>query len=240
MNGGANVYRDVLGRERLIKIDGFREPEHAAAAAAAGADLIGFIFAPARRQVAPDVAAAGIAAARAEKSGRPFAAVGVFVNASAEEICRVVAESGVNLVQLHGSEPPGLLAELPVPAIKVFRPQPGVSAAAILREMRRFDLAPRPPVAYVIDGYAPDASGGTGTSADWDLAAEVAAERSIVLGGGLDPGNVGDAIRRVRPRGVDVSSGVETAGVKDTARIEAFILAAGAAFHDLDASGSYS
>ena len=237
MKGGDDVSRAVLGRERLIKIDGFREPEHAAAAAAAGADLIGFIFAPARRQVTPDVAAACIAAARVEDSGGAFAAVGVFVDASAEHIRRVVAESGVDLVQLHGSEPPGLPAEIPIPAIKVFRPQSGVAAAAILREVDRFDRAPQPPVAYVIDGYAPDASGGTGVRADWDVAAEVAAERPIVLGGGLDPGNVADAIRRVRPRGVDVSSGVETAGVKDPALIQAFILAARAAFLDLGASG---
>jgi phosphoribosylanthranilate isomerase len=237
VKGGDDISRAVLGREHLVKIDGFREPEHAAAAAAAGADLIGFIFAPARRQVTPDIAAACIAAARAADPGRRFAAVGVFVDASAEEIRRVVAESGVDLVQLHGSEPPGLSAEIPVPAIKVFRPQSGVDAAAILREIGRFALAPRPPAAYVIDGYAPDASGGTGVRADWDVAAEVAAERPILLGGGLDPDNVADAIRRVRPRGVDVSSGVETAGVKDPARIEAFILAARSAFLELGASG---
>lgn len=226
---------DVLRRERLVKIDGLREPEHAAAAAEAGADLIGFIFAPARRQVAPDTAAACIAAARHENPGRTVAAVGVFVNASADEIRRVVAASGVDFVQLHGDEPPGLLADIPVPVFKAFRPRAGGTAAAIQSDMERYSLAPNPPVVFVIDGFAPDASGGTGVRADWNLAAEIAAERTILLGGGLNPDNVGDAIRQVRPRGVDVSSGVEIAGVKDAARIEAFIRAARSAFLDLDA-----
>lgn len=233
MNPVAADSHGVLGRNRLVKIDGFREPEHAAAAVAAGADLIGFIFAPARRQVAPEMAAACIAAARAEVPDRPFAAVGVFVDASAVEIRGVVAESGVDLVQLHGAERPEILADIPVAAIKVFRPEPGIAAAAILEKIDRFRLASRPPVAYVIDGYAPDAAGGTGVRADWELAAKIAVERPIMLGGGLDPENVGDAIRRVRPRGVDVSSGVEISGVKDVARIEAFIRAARSAFLDL-------
>lgn len=237
MTSRDGIASGVLGRVRLIKIDGLREPEHAAAAVAAGADLIGFIFAPARRQVASEMAAACIAAARAEGSGRAFAAVGVFVDASAEEIGRVVAESGIDLVQLHGEESPALLSEIPAPAVKVFRPRPGVVAAAIRSEMARFDRAPKPPVAVLIDGFTPDAAGGTGARADWGLAAQIAAERPILLGGGLDPENVGDAIRRVRPHGVDVSSGVESAGVKDAARIEAFIRAARSAFAELEAAG---
>ncbi len=232
MNAGADISRDVLGRTHLIKIDGLREPEHAAAAAAAGADVIGFIFAPARRQVMPDIAAACIAAARHGDPRRTVAAVGVFVNASAEAIRGVVAASGVDFVQLHGDEPPGLLADIPVPVFKAFRPQAGATAAAIQSDMERFSLVPNPPVIFVIDGYAPDASGGSGVRADWNLAAEIAAERTILLGGGLSPENGGDAIRQVRPRGVDVSSGVETAGVKDAARIEAFIRAAHSAFLD--------
>lgn len=233
MSAGSDISREVLGRNHLIKIDGLREPEHAAAAAAAGADLIGFIFAPARRQVTPETAAACIAAARHEDSRRTVAAVGVFVDASAESIRRVVAASGVDLVQLHGNESLGLLADIPVPVFKAFRPRAGATAAAIHADVEGFSLATNPPVLFVIDGYAPDASGGTGVRADWNLAAEIAAERPILLAGGLNPENVGDAIRQVRPRGVDVSSGVEAVGVKDAARIKAFIRAARSAFLDL-------
>ena len=232
MTAGTSHLRDVLERKHLVKIDGIREPRHAAAAAMAGADLIGFIFAPARRQVTPDTAAACIAAARASVSGRAFATVGVFVDASAAEIRSIVALSGVDLVQLHGDETPELLADVPVPAFKAFRPQPGIAGAALLSEIGRFDEAPKPPAGILIDGYDPSASGGTGTRADWDLAAEVAAKRPILVAGGLNPENVRDAIRVVLPWGVDVSSGVEVDGVKDAARIEAFIHAARAAFRE--------
>ncbi len=232
MIAGTSHLRDVLGRQHLVKIDGLREPRHAAAAATAGADLIGFIFAPARRQVTPETAAACIAAARSSVSGRAFATVGVFVDASAAEIRSIVAQSGVDLVQLHGDEAPDLMADIPVPAFKAFRPRPGVAAAALLSEIGLFDEAPNPPAGILIDGYDPSASGGTGTRADWDLAAEVAAKRPILVGGGLDPENVREAIRVVRPRGVDVSSGVEVNGVKDAARIASFIHAARAAFRE--------
>ncbi len=230
------VLDEVLARKHVVKIDGLREPQHAAAAATAGADLIGFIFAPARRQVTPETAAACIAAARLSNSGRSIATVGVFVDASAAEIRSAVAESGVDLVQLHGRESPDLLVEIPVPAFKVFRPRPGTAAGALLSAIGRFQLASRPPAGFVIDGYDAGASGGSGARADWSLAAEVAAWCPIVLAGGLDPENVGQAIRRVRPRGVDVSSGVEVDGVKDVPRIEKFIREARSAFLDQSAS----
>jgi phosphoribosylanthranilate isomerase len=221
-----------LLRGSFVKIDGLREPEHAVAAIGAGADAIGFIFAPARRQVTSETAAACLAAARAAHRERAFLAVGVFVDAPASEIARVASESELDLVQLHGDESPDLLADLPVPTIKVFRPLPGTASHAVLSEIDRFQRAPRPPAVFLIDGYAPGSSGGSGARADWGLAAAIASERPVILGGGLDPENVGEAIRRVRPLGVDVSSGVEVDGVKDTARIESFIRAARSAFRD--------
>jgi phosphoribosylanthranilate isomerase len=84
----------------------------------------------------------------------------------------------------------------------------------------------------LVDGYAEESAGGTGVRADWRLAAEIGATFPIILAGGLDPDNVGAAIRQVRPLGVDVSSGVEIDGVKDASRIEAFIRAARTAFRD--------
>ena len=216
----------------VVKIDGLREPEHAAAAAAAGTDLIGFIFAPARRQVTAAVARSCIAAARAAAPERPVLAVGVFVDASHSEMTRIARETGIDAVQLHGAEPPESLLHLPVPALKALRPRPGTQAAQLMAEIDRFHSSPQPPLAILVDGYAEEFAGGTGTRADWRLAAEIGASFPIILAGGLDPDNVGAAIRQVRPLGVDVSSGVETDGVKDASRIEAFIRAARTAFRD--------
>ena len=222
----------LFARGAIVKIDGLREPEHAAAAAAAGADFIGFIFAPARRQVTAAVARSCIAAARAAAPERPVLAVGVFVDASPLEMARIARETGIDALQLHGAEPPESLRHLPVPALKALRPRPGTKAAHLMAEISRYRSAPLPPLGIVVDGYAEESAGGTGARADWRLAAEIGATFPIILAGGLDPDNVGAAIRQVRPLGVDVSSGVEIDGVKDASRIEAFIRAARTAFRD--------
>jgi phosphoribosylanthranilate isomerase len=222
----------LFARGNIVKIDGLREPDHAAAAAAAGADLIGFIFAPARRQVTAAVARSCIAAARGATPERSVLAVGVFVDALPSEMTRIVQEAGIDAVQLHGDEPPESLEHLPVPALKAFRPRPGLDAAAVSAEINRYRSSPTPPVGILVDGYSETLAGGTGLRADWRVAKELAATFPILLAGGLDPQNVGAAIRQVRPLGVDVSSGVEIDGVKSSARIEEFILAARQAFQD--------
>jgi len=222
----------LFARGAIVKIDGLREPEHAAAAAAAGADLIGFIFAPARRQVTAAVARSCIAAARAAAADRPVLAVGVFVDASPTEMARIARETGIDALQLHGSEPPESLRHLPVPALKALRPRPGTKAAQLMAEIGRYHSSPEPPLAILVDGYAEEFAGGTGVRANWRLAAEIGASFPIVLAGGLHPENVGAAIRQVRPLGVDVSSGVEIDGVKDPSRMEAFVRAAREAFRD--------
>ena len=222
----------LFARGAIVKIDGLREPEHAAAAAAAGADLIGFIFAPARRQVTAAVARSCIAAARAASPERPVLAVGVFVDASPSEMARVALETGVDALQLHGAEPPESLRHLPVPALKALRPRPGTNAAQVRAEIDRYQSSLQPPLGILVDGYSEEFAGGTGARADWRLAAEIGATVPIILAGGLDPDNVGAAIRQVHPLGVDVSSGVEIDGVKDASRIEAFIRAARKAFQE--------
>jgi phosphoribosylanthranilate isomerase len=222
----------LFDRGGLVKIDGLREPEHAAAAAEAGADLIGFIFAPARRRVTPLVARDCIVAARQVNRERPVVAVGVFVDAPADEIQEAVDAAGLDLAQLHGAEPTTLVEELRTPAIKVLRSEPGVSAEAMVAAIDEYRIAARAPVAFLIDGFAPGTLGGAGARADWSMAAAVCAERAVLLGGGLDPTNVEEAIRRVRPIGVDVSSGVERDGVKDAALIASFVRAARAAFQE--------
>jgi phosphoribosylanthranilate isomerase len=224
----------LFARGGIVKIDGLREPEHAAAAAAAGADLIGFIFAPARRQVTAAVARSCIAAARAAAPERPVLAVGVFVDAPPLETARIARETGIDALQLHGAEPPESLRHLPVPALKALRPRPGTKAAHLMAEIGRFHSAPQPPLGMLVDGFAEESAGGTGVRADWQLAAEIGTAFPIILAGGLDPDNVGAAIRQVRPLGVDVSSGVETEGVKDASRIEQFIRAARQAYQQLE------
>jgi phosphoribosylanthranilate isomerase len=219
----------LLARGGVVKIDGLREPEHAFAAAEAGADILGFIFAPARRRVTPDQARACIAAARAAAPNR-FLAVGVFVDEEPERIVEVVAAAGLDAVQLHGEEPPGFAAGLPVAALKAFNPRPGEDEDEVAALIAAH-LAPAGGVAVaIVDGYHPGATGGTGVSADWDLAARLARRLPLLLAGGLTPENVGEAIRQVRPLGVDVSSGVEVDGRKDAARIAAYVAAARAAF----------
>jgi phosphoribosylanthranilate isomerase len=220
----------LLARGDVVKICGLREPEHAAAAAAAGADLIGFIFAPARRQVTAATARSCIAAARNAAPNRTVLAVGVFVDALPAEMTRIVGESAIDVIQLHGDELPESLAHLPVPTVKALRPRPGTDAAQVVAEINRYRTSPSPPLGVLVEGYTEGRSGGTGARADWQLVKEVGAAVPILLGGGLDARNVGAAIRQVRPLGVDVSSGVEIEGVKDTGRIEEFIRAARLAF----------
>ncbi|MFN8591434.1 MAG: phosphoribosylanthranilate isomerase [Thermomicrobiales bacterium] len=219
--------------EGLIKICGLREPEHAAAAAEAGADLLGFIFVKARRQVTPKQARNCIDAARRAAPHRDILAAGVFVDADPVVINDAARIAGLDLVQLHGNEPPGSIASIAVPVMKVFRPGPGDPGAEIMDAIETYLRLDQPPVGFVIDGYSERGHGGEGVRADWTLAASVNRVHPLLLGGGLDPENVAAAIAAVKPLGVDVSSGVETDGVKDPARIASFILAAREAFRSI-------
>lgn len=215
-------------RGHVVKVCGIREPEHAQAAADAGADVLGFIFAPARRQVTADVARACVEAARQVNPG--VLACGVFVNAPASEIDETVRVAGLDLVQLSGAELPEFAALLPVPATKVMHPKPGVVVSEIISEIGAYQSADSPPVAFLLDAFSTRGAGGTGETVDWDLAAKVNASVPVVLAGGLDPENVAEAIALVRPLGVDVSTGVEVGGRKSPERIQAFVSAARAAF----------
>lgn len=221
----------------LVKICGLREPEHAAAAAVAGADLLGFVFAPARRRVTPEQARRCIAAARdAVGPERRLFAVGVFVNASGGEIAEAARVAGLDLVQLHGDEPPGFSGGLPVPAVKALKPSPSAMVEEAIGAARAQMAATRPPLALLIDGHHPTSAGGSGVRADWAVATRLATGVPMILAGGLNPENVAEAIRTVRPLGVDVSSGVERDGVKDAGLIAAFVDAARGAYRDLGVS----
>lgn len=226
----------LYSRGNVVKVCGIREPEHAVAAAEAGADVLGFIFAPARRQVTAEVARACIEAARQVKPD--VLACGVFVNAPAGEIAEVIREAGLNLVQLSGAEVPDFAGSLPIPATKVIHPKPGRLTADIVSEMGAFQRAGVPPVAFLLDAYSAKGAGGTGEKVDWGLAGEVNECVPVVLAGGLAPENVSEAIAQVRPQGVDVSSGVEIDGRKSSERIQAFVTAARAAYASEPATAS--
>jgi phosphoribosylanthranilate isomerase len=233
----------------LVKICGMREPRHAVAAADAGADFIGVIFAPSRRRVTVEQAQA---IARALGSGQatvevpPPAApddarwfrhwgrsietllgrkrpllVGVFADAELKTINSVAESCGLDLVQLSGHEAWGMCLEIGRPVIKAVRVSATASARSILGTMR-----PGTAALCLLDSDVEGVLGGSGQTFDWRVARGVAARRPIILAGGLTPENVGEAVRQVRPWAVDVSSGVETDGVKDVAKIRAFIAAA--------------
>lgn len=196
-----------------VKICGITRLEDALAAVRLGADALGFNFWPkSKRYCAPEVAA-GIVSRLP-----PFvAAVGVFVNPSRAELKRVVARTGIGVVQLHGDEPPELLAAVPRPVIKAIR----VESADSLAELERF-----PAAAFLLD--TPTAGfGGSGKTFDWRLIRGAGKKAPILLAGGLTPANVAGAVKQVKPYGVDVASGVESApGLKDVRKMRRFITAA--------------
>lgn len=211
----------------LVKICGLREVAHAVAAADAGADLLGFVFAEARRKVTPETAAACIAAAKASRPG--VRAVGLFVDAPADEVVATRAAAGLDMVQLHGTVDAALLDRVGGPALVVFRTAPGTTGDEIVARIDALTGC-RNFAGALIDAWHPTAAGGTGHRADWTLAADVAGRRRLILAGGLSPENVGEAIAAVGPAGVDVSSGIERDGTKAPDLIGAFVANARAAF----------
>ncbi len=230
MSASAERFSERVAQGQVVKVDGLRQPEHAVAAAKAGVDLLGFIFAPTRRQIDAATARECIVAAREASPDRALFAVGVFVDAPRDEVLATVTLAGLDAVQLHGMVPPDFLNEFDVPVLRALHPKPDSSAQTVLNEIAGLMGCERPPAATIIDGYLAGATGGTGVIADWTLVAEVSRVLPVILAGGLNPENVGEAIRGTRPLGVDVSSGVEIEGVKDTGRIRAFAQAARAAF----------
>jgi phosphoribosylanthranilate isomerase len=148
--------------------------------------------------------------------------VGVFVDASYDEIVETKRMTGIGCVQLHGDEPPEVVAKLLPHAYKAVR----VRDAASIDQARRY-----PGEHVLLDAYVPGESGGTGQTFSWALAAELARERKVTLAGGLRPENVALAVAEVHPYCVDVASGVERApGEKDLARVRAFVRAAKSAY----------
>lgn len=207
-----------------VKICGITRPEDARLAAEAGADAIGLVFYPnSPRHVSPRQAAAVLAALP------PFVtSVGLFVDAPPAFIHELLQTVPLDMLQFHGHETPAYAAAFKRPWIKALRMRDGADPAA---EARRYGAAGAR--GLLVDSYVPGVPGGTGERFNWErLPADL--ELPLVLAGGLDAGNVTEAVRRVRPWAVDVSGGVEVlgvdgrrrGGVKDAAAMRAFIRAA--------------
>ena len=211
-----------------VKICGVREPQHALVAAEVGADYIGVIFAPmSSRMVTPEQARAVSDALRQrlDPSTRPLL-VGVFVDESPERMADLANVCGLDLLQLSGDEPWELCQALERPAIKALRVSPDRQPQDIAEELqKRLPGIQSEGGHCLIESRVEGRYGGTGQHLNWDLAAAIAERFPFFLSGGLDPEDVGEAVRRVRPWGVDVSSGVETNGVKDPTKIRAFVRA---------------
>ena len=193
-----------------VKICGITRAEDALAAVRLGADAVGFNFWPGSKRYLPPAAARAIATRLP-----PFVTiVGVFVNQPEAEVLGIAEEAGLQVLQLHGDEPPDLCARLPLPVVKAIH----VDAVKTLSKLLSYEVS-----AFLLDTPS-RGHGGTGLPFDWSLAEGVSEVAPVILAGGLDPENVAEAIRTVRPYAVDVASGVESSpGVKDVARMARFI-----------------
>jgi phosphoribosylanthranilate isomerase len=196
-----------------VKICGITRAEDAALAVRSGADAIGFVFWPRSPRAVKPAQVATITT-----DGALVARVGVFVDASPEEVAETVKEARLSVVQLHGDEPVGDFSRVGAAVIK----------AVSLVDERDVERALALPadVTVLIDAPDRQRKGGTGNVGDWSLARRVSRARPVILAGGLSAANVAAAIREVQPWGVDVSSGVEASpGIKEPGRLRDFFSA---------------
>jgi len=195
-----------------VKICGITSVANGLAAARQGADAVGLIF----YRPSPRLVSLARAAEIAASLPAFVARVAVFVNPSADEVGEVIRACRPDLLQFHGEEPPEFCGGFGVRYLRAVRVKPGVD---LLESLAPFHDA----AGWLLDAYREDLHGGTGEAFDWDLVPR-RLERPVILSGGLDAQNVGEAIRRVRPWAVDTSTGVESAkGVKDERLIAAFL-----------------
>lgn len=194
-----------------VKICGITNVEDAQAAVKAGADALGFVFAPSPRRIAPERAKAIV-----DRLPPFVSSVGIFVNEDPARMRELVSLCGLDYVQLHGDEPPETCGGFAERAIKAVR----VKDEQSLRDLDRYSVR-----AFLLDSHIEGKRGGTGVSFPWELARMASAPgRTIILSGGLNCDNVAEAVRIAMPYAVDVSSGVESEpGRKDHARMEEFI-----------------
>jgi phosphoribosylanthranilate isomerase len=203
-----------------VKICGIRDEANALAAVEAGADFIGLVFAPSQRQVTS--AKAREIASAVKKSSNSTRVVGVFVNAPSYLVNELADSCALDWVQLSGDESWEYCREVVRPVIKAIRIDRQSHGELYAELSSGTKLLPAQRFIALLDSRAEGKYGGTGETFNWNLAQEAAKRFPVIIAGGLDPKNVAELIKRVAPWGVDVSSGVETGGVKDISKIRAF------------------
>lgn len=210
----------------IVKLCGLSDVQAVEVAIESHATAVGFMLAPSKRQVS--VATVARIGASVPRDQIEF--VAVTVNEPADQLRTLLENEVVDVVQLSGDESPDLLDEVEGRFWKALRFASGTDVDQAVREMDRWLDRAHPAERILVDASIPGAYGGTGHRADWDLVARIAEQFPIVLAGGLDPENVRDAIRTTGVAGVDVSSGIETEGRKDHAKMRKFVDEARRAF----------
>jgi phosphoribosylanthranilate isomerase len=234
-----------------VKICGFTEPHHVSMAAEAGADFIGFIFAPSRRQVSVEKVQQMVKITNGLKS-KP-ATVGVFVNATIDEVNHIADHCHLDWVQLSGDETWDYCMHIEKPIIKTVHittsresseylppfknpapPSPskergargerlGTNQTLLNQIIAGYHMLNSHEFICLIDSKVKDRYGGTGQKYDWRLVSDITDKFPVFIAGGLTPNNVGTLIEKIHPWGVDVSTGVESNGQKDETKIRTFI-----------------
>ena len=205
-----------------IKICGIKNEEDALAATEAGADFIGLVFATSQRQITP--AEAEKIASSLKKNKAKAKTVGVFVNERVPTVRKITDACHLDWVQLSGDESWEYCTELARPVIKVVKFGRNAQAETIGKQINEGKkIMGKNKYMLLLDTAAPDKYGGTGTIFDWNLAKPIVKQLQVIIAGGLNPGNVGRAIKIIKPWGVDVSTGVETKGAKDMKKVIKFI-----------------
>ena len=207
-----------------FKICGLRSLDHALAAAGSGASLLGFVFVPGvRRRIEVSDAARIIQELRRKRGADCPRIVGLFANQPLSEVNSIIKSCGLDFAQLCGDEPPDFWDNVDAWVMRQVKVDDSLPRKqAIDNALRQVDEVVERIHLTLLDKQMKGALGGTGHTFDWRIAHEIAKRHPVFLAGGLSPANVRQAIETVQPWGVDVSSGVETDGVKDTAKIAAF------------------
>jgi phosphoribosylanthranilate isomerase len=204
-----------------IKVCGITTPEQVERMAEAGADMVGIILVEESPRAVDSETARDIAE---QAAGSGLLSVGVFADDPWQEVESLYFDLGLDVVQLHGKEAPLYVKKLVDKGLTVWK---SMSVGPDFKKMKARQFWQAGAEAIVLDAWDSELKGGTGKTCDWEIAASLAEEGQVVLAGGLNGGNVAGAIGKVRPWGIDASSGLESApGVKDQAKTSSYVAAA--------------